>query len=657
MKGNIKKISITLFSFLLVFTSWSQNKAALRGNKQFDNLAYSQAIETYHQAVKKGDDSLETLKNLADSYFLNGRYDNAKIWYEELFNKHKDINSSDVYYNYILSLKSQEDYQKADSLMGVMAQRFPQDNRVRLFNKDTHYLKTLAINPYAYSIRALDKINTPYADFGATMYKGHMIFASSQERSDYYQRIHNWTGDPFTKLYSAEIFIDGQVGKTKPFSKKLEAKFNESTPVFSRDGNTMYFSSNDRDYKSVEDINYIHLYKATYNGSTWGNVIKLPINVPNASSAHPALSPDEKWLYFVSDRDGGFGQSDLYRVGINSDQSFSEVENLGEVINTEARENFPFISDKNVLYFASDGHPGVGGLDIYGVQINSDGSFGSVINLGPSINSPYDDFAFYLDNHGKYGFMTSNRPGGKGKDDLYLVRELEGIDLSLYKTIKGKIYNIDGYSPVSQARISLHDQQNNVVAQVYSNEMGNYSFEDKITYIGYTISVEALGFNQIQIGFTGMTQNNTIVVDFGLEQVNTQPIIEIAGTKIDKGMDLAVVLQMQSIYFGFDKYNITPRAERQLENILQVLRENPTVTLLIRSHTDSRGNYNYNLGLSKKRADSTKAWLVKNGIENWRLATEGVGSNEPLNNCRPGVTCSEEQHAVNRRSEFIVIDF
>ncbi|MHC5352994.1 OmpA family protein [Myroides sp. LJL115] len=650
MKKYLHKGLVVIGLLCLPLTGVAQNKATTKGDREFNQMGFAEAILDYERAISKGDRSIGVLSNLAESYFVNGQYADAKKWYDELFITGGFNPTADQYYNYVQTLKNAGDYQKADALLDRMSQVYPSDNRVILYNKDKYYMKTLRSNPYAYGVRHMPSVNTPYAEFGSAMYKGSMIFSSSQERTNYYQRIHSWTNDPFTKIYSVEVFIDGRIGKTKPFSKQIESKFNQSTPAFTKDEKTMYFSSNDRDQKPGSSTNYMNLYKATYNGKVWTNIVKLPFNVEGASTAHPALTNDENWLYFVSDRDGGFGNSDLYRVEILPSGVYGPPQNLGSQINTESRESFPYISKENVLYFASDGQPGMGGLDVYGVQLYPDGSFGSVVNLGPSVNTAYDDFAFYLDSEGKYGFMSSNRPGGLGKDDLYFVREAEGIDLSQHQTIYGRVYDLATLEPIVNAQVSLHDSNNNIVGSVISNPNGDYTMEGVTTFIGYSISVQAPDYNYIQIGFDPFQQGNKFFFDFGLQRsVPVAPALQI-----EEGQDLMKVLNLEPIYFEFDSATITSRAEIELQYIYKIMVENPTMTILVRSHTDNRGAATYNLVLSQRRADSTKEWLVKQGISPSRIKTIGVGSTEPINECSKVQPCTELQYLENRRSEFII---
>lgn len=652
MKKSLFKIVLISLTFFIGSSVFAQ-----KGAKLYEELAYAEAIESYERAIKNGDRSVQSLQNLADSYYYNGMYKDANRWYSEIVNNERNLNSLsvDLYYRYIQTLKSVGNYQEADKLMDEIADKYKNDNRVKLYKSNKKYLENIKSNSGAFTISLMDKVNTPGSEYGATMYKGHIIFASSKDRASYHQRIHTWTNDPFTKLYAAPVYIDGYVGEAKPFAKKIEGKYNESTPVFTLDGQTMYFSSNEREAKKTENYDFVNLYKASLVNGKWSNVEKLPFNVSGSITAHPALSPDGNWLYFVSDRDKGYGQSDLYRVEILKSGGFGIIENLGDKINTEGRESFPFISTNNVLYFASDGHPGLGGFDIYAVQINDDNTFGEVVNLGESVNSSYDDFAFYLDPNCKYGYMTSNREGGVGKDDLYFVREIEGIDLNFYQSIIGNVYNMATNQGINNAKVSLYDHHHNLVEEVLTNAKGEYIFKEKLCYIGYTIGVNADSYNTIELGLPEINKQNEAKLDFGLEGGDNETL-KFEGQPISKGDDLFKILKMQPIYFDFGKAIIRPDAERELYKIVKVMNEYPNMRVDVRSHTDSRGNDSFNYTLSQKRAQATVDWLVSKGISRNRLTGRGFGGSVLLNECTKGVVCSESQHQQNRRSEFIIED-
>jgi outer membrane protein OmpA-like peptidoglycan-associated protein len=374
----------------------------------------------------------------------------------------------------------------------------------------------------------------------------------------------------------------------------------------------------------------------------WSNVTELPFDSDNYSTAHPALSPDGKTLYFASDMPGTLGQSDLFKVGINEDGSFGTPQNLGNTINTEGKETFPFVNDENEIYFASDGHPGLGGLDVFMSKINTDGTFSEVQNVGADVNSPKDDFAYLIDTKSRRGFFSSNRDGGQGYDDIY--KFLETKRLICEQLIYGEVTDLITKELLPDAKISLYDSLFNLIKTTVSDDKGNYTFEVEC---GKTYNIRAE-----KPEYTTKEQKVTIVETNGKTYL---PItLEKAKCKVTIGDDLGKCFGIKMIYFDFDKSNIREEAALDLEKILDVLNQNPTMKLDIRSHTDSRGTFKYNEALSERRVKSTIGWLIKNGVNSGRLTGRGYGENQLVNKCSDNVTCTEEEHQLNRRSEFII---
>jgi len=460
------------------------------------------------------------------------------------------------------------------------------------------------------------------------------------------QKKHKWTDQYFTNLYVADLGEEMAPGKVDKFSKTINSKFHESTPVFTKDGKTMYFTRNNfldgKKGKDAKRITLIKIYKASFENEQWVNVTELPFDSDQYSTAHPALSPDEKTLYFASDMPGTIGQSDLFKVQINEDGSFGTPVNLGNTINTEGKETFPFVTDENELYFASDGHPGLGGLDIFVSKINSDGTFGEVQNVGADANSPKDDFAYWIDTKSRRGFFTSNRDGGQGYDDIY--KFLETKKLVCEQELYGLITDLASGEVLSNAKIILFDSEFNMVNTTFSDQKGNYSFAVECSK---TYNVRAS-----KEDYTTKEQKITIAKENG--KTNLPFALEKATCKVAVGDDLGKCFGIKMIYFDFDKSNIRVEAALDLEKILDVLEQYPAMKLDIRSHTDSRGSFKYNEALSDRRAKSTIKWLINNGVKANRLTAKGYGEYELVNGCSDGVECTEDEHQLNRRSEFII---
>jgi outer membrane protein OmpA-like peptidoglycan-associated protein len=473
------------------------------------------------------------------------------------------------------------------------------------------------------------------------------VFTSARDTGGVSKNVFRWTNESFTNLYSAEIKEDGTLGSPEHFNKIINSKFHESTPVFTKDDKTMYFTRNNylsgKKGKDSKEITLLKIYKSTRNTEgEWDNVVALPFNSDSYSIAHPALSVNEKTLYFSSDMPGSIGQSDLFQVAINSDGSYGIPQNLGNTINTEGKETFPFISKDNQLYFASDGRPGLGGLDVYVANIESDTSFTNIQNVGSPINSADDDFAFFIDSKSRNGFFTSNRAGGKGQDDIYKFTETH--KLSCEQTLTGVILDKETNKIVPDAKLSLFDEKFQFLKEAASDHNGNYSFE-VVCGKTYYVRAEKLGYE---------TKEGNIAVDKTSGKSELNLALEQRIKPISIETDLAKTLNIPMIYFDLDKSFIRKDASFELTKLLVVMQEYPKMKIDIRSYTDSRETAQYNKFLSERRAKSTMEWLVKKGIGANRLNARGYGETKLVNKCSNGVKCTEEEHQANRRSEFVI---
>ncbi|HQZ26383.1 MAG TPA: OmpA family protein, partial [Flavobacterium sp.] len=393
-------------------------------------------------------------------------------------------------------------------------------------------------------------------------------------------------------------------------------------------------------------VTLVKIYKASFENDNWDKVTELPFDSDLYSVAHPTLSPDEKTLYFASDMPGTLGQSDLFKVKINEDGSYGTPQNLGKGINTEGRETFPQITDENELYFASDGHPGLGGLDVFVTKMAADGTLGEIQNVGDGINSPKDDFAYLIDTKSRRGFVSSNRDGGQGYDDIY--KFLETRKLVCLQELYGNVTDLNTSQILPDTKMSLFDSEFKLINTAVTDAEGNYKFDVEC---GKNYNVRAAKPDYI-------TKEQKIAIARENGKTNLNFTLEKEVCKVAVGDDLGKCFGIKMIYFDLDKYNIRTEAALDLEKILDVLNQNPTMKLDIRSHTDCRQTVQYNQVLSDRRAKSTIAWLVKNGIDASRLTGKGYGETQLVNDCGCEPTnksnCTEEQHQMNRRSEFII---
>jgi len=638
---NFIYISLLIVS---VFSSKCYAQKVANAEKKYDNYAYVDAIKTYERIANKGYKSTEIFKNLGNAYYFNGELDQAAKWYTELFSISSDF-GTEYYYRYAQSLRSIGDNAKANKILEKLNSTNNDDIRLALFLKNKNYLEDIKANSGRYKIEDAG-INSMYSDYGTTIYNNQIVFTSARDTGSLGQRKHTWTNQHFTHLYSANLTEDMTPDSPVNFDQNIKSKFNESTPIFTKDGLTIYFTRNNylegKRGRNSEGITLIKIYKAKLINNVWSNIEELPFNSDNYSTAHPALSADEKTLYFASDMPGTLGQSDLFKVSINEDGTYTTPQNLGPKINTEGRETFPFLNDENEIYFASDGHPGLGGLDVFMSKIDSKGSFTEVINLGADINSPKDDFAYIIDTKSRVGFFTSNKDGGLGYDDIYKFTETK--KLICEQLLNGQVTDLITNEVLPNTKVSLLDKELNLISEVISDAKGFYSFTAECGKT-YSIRIQKPEYS---------SKEEKVIIPKVSGTTYKPTTLEKVGCNVVVGDDLGKCFGITMIYFDLDKSNIRREAALDLEKILDVLKENPNMEIDVRSHTDSRQTFKYNEALSDRRAKSTISWLIKNGIDAKRLTGKGYGESQLINKCADGVECTEEEHQRNRRSEFII---
>ncbi len=629
---------------LVVFTtgnSFAQQNDIKKANKDFDKFAYIDAREIYLKVVEDGYESAEIFKKLGDTYYYNSDYTNAAKWYQKLVTQFPDQTEPEYYYRAAQSLKSLGKYNESDALLNAYKAKGGTGLVIKKFENDPNYLKSTVFKKRDFE---LDKVgvNSSNSDFGASFYgKDMIVFASASNTEG--EKVAEWTDQPFLDLFMANKDATGKLSNARRLGGDINTAYHESSTAFSKDGNTVYFTRNNfLDGKKGKDKNKtirLKLYKATKTGDfNWTNIVELPFNSKEYSVAHPALSPDGKKLYFSSDMPGTMGMSDLWYVDILGNNNYGTPVNLGPEINTTARESFPYISDKNNLYFSSDGRSGLGGYDIFVTPLDEAGKPGTITNLGAPSNSAQDDFGFIINEEDRIGYVSSNRGGDRGSidDDIYLVREICSI------TINGKVFDEETKDPLPGANVTLLDENNQLVSQTTAQNDGTYSF---IADCGtqYTVRGIKEGYSPYEKIIQTPVLSGVIDVPLPLKRIGPCP-----------PNDLGCKLSLQPIYFDFDKSNIRPDAEIELAKILAAMREYPELIIHIESHTDSRGSDSYNMSLSERRAQSTLEWLVKKGIDRNRLTAKGYGESQLVNQCSNGVPCTAEEHQLNRRSMFII---
>lgn len=639
---------LKLFAVLLsggFFINSSAQRAQIESaDRKYDAYSYIDAISIYEKVAEKGYRSVDLFERLGNAYYFNSEFESAAHWYTELFAMKKEL-PAEYYYRYAQTLKSVGNYDKANVMLSAFTRQSAADLRAGLYSKQEDYLGEIAANSGKFIVSDAG-INSAQSDFGAAFYGDRLVFATARDTAGIFRRKMKWNNQAFTNLYMVGIVTDSTMGKPEKFDRNINSRFNESSAVFTADGTTMYFTRNNfndgKKGKSRQRVTLLKLYKAIYTDKGWSEPVELPFNSDQYNVAHPALSPDEKTLYFASDMPGSFGQSDLYRASIGADGTFGKPQNLGKPINTEGKETFPFVSDGNIIYFASDGHPGLGGLDIFSSKINDDGSYGKIRNIGEPINSKMDDFAFGINAAGHQGFFSSNRSGGKGSDDIYRFTKTGQVDCE--QQLSGMVTDKETATFIPGASIIVSDSNFKVIASLIADDRGNYNFSlpcDARYYI--KLSKEEYETEEITLTVPEVWEDQTLDMRLG----KRKKIFII-------GDDIGPKLGIQSIYFDLDKAVIRDDAIAELEKVFELMQSYPDLRIEVRSHTDSRQSKEYNLKLSDERAKATVDWLIRHGINRDRLSSKGYGESQLLNRCADGVECSEQEHQMNRRSEFIV---
>ncbi|MCF7559301.1 OmpA family protein [Sabulilitoribacter multivorans] len=641
---------IILLTFVLICSLSVSAQKVKTADKLYRNFAYLEAAELYKEALAKNDSSAHLLTRIGDCYYKNVQLNEALKWYAKAAEKIEDVNPKFMY-NYIQTLRGVGNNALADEWLERFKNYTPYDSLI-LNSKFTHVKGVETANPLLKLINL--NSNTSFSDFGGFEdANGNFYFSSSvstdlksEENSN---QIYDWNEEPYLKIYQSKISKSNDTAEVSNqeliVSDSISAVSNhQGTLAITKDGKTLYYTGSNVRKKNVpvydrKGTNNLKIYRATLINGKWSNLTDLSINNKSYSTGHPTLSPDEKTLYFVSDKEGGYGQTDLYKVAINNDGSLGVPVNLGQRINTAGREMFPFVAKDSTLYFSSDGYfnNNFGLLDIYKSDLLKKGIADEVIieNLGPIFNSGYDDFAFFTNDDEKSGYLSSNRPDGKGSDDIYAF-----ITEKCLQSIAGVTYDVLTNVAISGVKVQLFDDEGNELDVTTSSEDGIYIFENidcEKTYklIGSKIRHESDSKEVI----TTNIPDDEIKADLYL-------------TPFD--------ININPIYFDYDKSFIRPDAAEELDRVVQVMNDYPKMIIKIESHTDSRGRDAYNLALSNRRAKSTRDYIMSQGIDSSRIESAiGYGETQLINRCTNEFRniCSEEEHQLNRRSRFIIVNF
>lgn len=635
MKNIFTFIALT---FLSITTIDAQDKSSKKADKQFSKLEFVKAAESYKKLINNGKSSDYVVAQLAECYYNIFNTVEAEKWYATLA---EDSSDPDIIFKYSQMLKANGKYKLSNKWMNKFVELRPADNRATSFLKNPNYLPKIISKGKRFNVQNLD-INSEYSDFGGALNNNKLYITSSRNTVGLFdlgrwitQRIsYGWNNEPYLDIYSFDVTDSGSYLNEDYLGSNINTKYHEGLASFDNEGN-MYISRESfyeneyvKDPESNNITSLIGIYKISKGEK---NVVALNINSVEYSVKNPSISSDGKTLYFSSDMPGGFGNFDIYRGDIDENGNINNVENLGQKVNTEGQEMFPFIGDKNNLYFSSDSQLGLGGLDVFFTK-EVDGKWASVRNVGIPVNSNADDFAFSMNEATGEGFVSSNRSGGKGSDDIYSIKRLIPIcDVLLTANVMDAKTKLG----IDSATTSISDKEGNIASTKTSSNKGVSEFMLVCDEAGKLI-VSKEGYNSKIVDLKMSSEEFTSI------NVMLDPIEKII---------VAEKIELNAIYFDFDKSNIKAEAAFELDKLVQIMNKYPEMTVSIESHTDSKGPSSYNQRLSERRAKTTSQYVISKGIDSSRLSSAGKGESSPVVDC---TNCSKDEDQLNRRSEFII---
>ena len=641
-------------------------KLITKADCYFDGFVYPRAVDLYTKAFEEKDEfDLYAALQIADSYRRMNKPVSAEKWYAKLDERNLLEEQDLINYSGILLQNGKDE--KAEEVVSELDAE-SKLNLKRL--KEISKIQNFYLDSAGYALNHMD-INSDQNDFSPAFYEDGLVFSSNRKTKKLGQNTYYWDNTYFLDLFYVEL---GSEEAPEPITGKINTMFHEGPAVFFNDDQQVIFTRNnfnlgERGF-SDEGVNLLNLYEAKRkkNGK-WGKALPMKFNGDNFSTGHPTLSADGKTLYFASDRSGTYGKADIYKSTLVNGE-WSEPVNMGDVINTMEDELFPYIDKDNILYFASQGHPGIGGLDVYRVDLNAENP--EVVNMGYPVNTSSDDFGLIVS--GDLGYVASNRAGGLGSDDIYEVEILRPV-------IKTRLVDEETKELVAGDIKAVNTLDNSVVLDDHNVA------ESKITGIlrgrSLLIAAAAPGYDAKEVTFNSsiipkgqleytldillaapFTPGSLLLVkNPGSESVFTllEDVSAYEGSLADakdyyeeNRISLDKIYEVKSILYDFDKSNIRLDAAEQLDKLVEVLNKYPELTVELSSHTDSRGSNGYNERLAQRRANSAQAYLIEKGIDKDRIEIRSFGENQLLNNCQNGASCDEDSHQQNRRTEVSV---
>jgi len=646
----IFRIVVVLLLFLsLANNSFGQLTIKL-ADQAYNDFSWNEAIELYLYAHERNPKNTYVIRRLSECYRSIGQTEEVEKWLKVLIDMNEQI--PEDLYNYSMALKSNGKYDESDKALEEYATMRPEDGRINLAQTILEYIDFLRKDSTRYEMETLP-FNTKGSDWGPTVYGNKLVYVSTGDPDENRDIKYKWDNLPFLDLYSVDIDEYGNYSKPEIYAKNLMTSFHEGPATFDVKNNRMYFNSNrsTKSSGSKGEENNLQIFYADFENGAWVYKGEFKYNDSRYNLRHPSIDKSGDLLFFSSDMPGGKGGNDIYYCR-KEGGDWGQPINL-EDINTEGEEVFPFIAPDGVLYFSSNGLGGMGQLDIY-MALPDRGVYKSVENMGYPINGPKDDFGIWLDDVGMSGYFSSNRVGGKGYDDIYRV-EILNIPVQIRGVVRDRINSFE----IAGAKVCLLDENLDTVAVAISKEDGEFIFGGfKQRNYRLTVTKEDYVAAEKDVSTYNKLPNEKIELEMFIEmdfnQLEEPDELEPLSMEQVNGNDLQII-QIEHINYGYDSDKINTDAALILDKIVTLVKQYTDLEIRVESHTDSKGSDEYNLKLSKLRATAAYNYLVSRGIAPLKIEYSGFGETQLLNHCDDGVECSEEEHAINRRSIIKVV--
>lgn len=644
--------------FILIAAVFSIPVLAQRGpaaaaDQAFAKGDYYDAATLYKKAYTKEKNKVkkaEIIFRVAESYRMTNDFRNQEVWYAKAIKfKYKD---PEAIVKLADALKANGKYDEAIVQYTNFEKAAPNDPRGPSGISSCEQAQKWKDHPTRYRIENVSAINTKYSDFGAVFSNKdhrHIIFTSARQES-IGKNEDGGTGEKFQDLFEAAVDKKGKWSSPKPLLEPVNSDANDGSATLDNKGTMMFFTRCGVEKGKAGEC---EIYFTKRRGQTWDEPQLIPLAGDSFTVGQPCLSSDEQTLYFVSDMDGGQGGKDIWKSAFDKkSKTWGTPVNLGNKINTPEDEMFPYVTSENILYFSSKGHVGMGGLDIF-MSTATNGQWDEPVNLKYPVNTSFDDFAFIVDESmGDRGFLSSNREGGKGNDDIY-----SWVLPPLIFTISGRVYDADTHENIEGAGIELFGSDGSSIP-FKTDKTGTYKFDLK-PETSYKLSATMPTYlnKYLEVSTVGLEQSKDFIGDFDFALRSTLRAIELP-----------------EIYYDLGKWDLRPESKKALDDLLQTLKDNPTIVIEIGSHTDSRPIPMTNDTLSTRRAQSVVNYLIKNGVDPARLTYRGYAATQPrvldkdLGSFKKGdilndafinklksTKLKEEAHQLNRRTEFRVL--